>query len=48
MSEQPERGRDETAQQVEEEGRTPEPTRTRGEEQVDDAVGGSDFPGDGA
>lgn len=51
MSEQPrtsdqaEHGRDESAQQVEGEGATPEHTRTSGEEQVDDALGGAQDPG---
>ena len=48
MSQQPEHGRDESAQQVDGEGTTPEHTRTAGEEQVDDAMGGAQDPGDGA
>ena len=47
-SEQPEQGRDESAQQVEGERTTPEHTRTSGEEQVDDALGGAQETGDGA
>lgn len=47
MSEQPERGRDESAQQVDEQGATPDPARTKGEEQVDDALGGAQDAADG-